>query len=85
MKPTKVNVYEADLGRFQGDTFWGGVLMKLKKLGTAIEMVKGPKMNIDDHDYRWVDDKINYLESEGKLLTKDDMERANDLWTCYGK
>ena len=76
---------EADLDRFKGDTFWGGVLMKLKKLGTAIEMKKGPKMNIDDHDYRWVDDKINYLESEGKVLNKDDMERANDLWTSYGK
>ena len=76
---------ETDLGRFRGDTFWGGVLMKLKKLGTAIEMKKGPKMNIDDHDYRWVDDKINYLESEGKVLNKDDMERANDLWTSYGK
>ena len=76
---------EADLNRFRGDTFWGGVLMKLKKLGTAIEMKKGPKMNIDDHDYRWVDDKINYLESEGRVLNKDDMERANDLWTSYGK
>ena len=91
MKPTKKKpasvspVDSADLGRFRGDTFWGGVLMKLKKLGTAIEMKKGPSMNIDDHDYRWVDDKINYLESEGKLLNKDDMERANDLWTMYGR
>ena len=83
MKPTKVKT--ADLDRFKGDTFWGGVLMKLKKLGTAIEMKKGPKMNIDDHDYRWVDDRINYLESEGRVLNKDDMERANDLWTSYGK
>ena len=83
MKPTKLKT--ADLDRFKGDSFWGGVLMKLKKLGTAIEMKKGPSMNIDDHDYRWVDDKINYLESEGKLLNKDDMERANDLWTMYGR
>ena len=78
-------VKTADLDRFKGDSFWGGVLMKLKKLGTAIEMKKGPQMNIDDHDYRWVDDKINYLESEGRVLNKDDMERANDLWTSYGK
>ena len=83
MRPTKVKM--ADTDRFRGDTFWGKVLMKLKKLGTAIEMKKGPSMNIDDHDYRWVDDKINYLESEGKLLNKDDMERANDLWTMYGR
>ena len=38
MKPTKVKV--ADVDRFRGDTFWGKVLMKLKKLGTAIEMNK---------------------------------------------
>ena len=45
-KPAK----RADTDRFRGDTFWGGVMMKLKKLGTAIEMKKGPQMNIDDHD-----------------------------------
>ena len=86
MKPTKFKVVHpgTDLGRFQGDTFWGGVMMKLKKLGTAIEMAKGPKMNIDDHDYRWVDDKIEYMEQAGRQLTKDDMERANELWRIYG-
>ena len=84
MKPTKVNVYEADLGRFQGDTFWGGVLMKLKKLGTAIEMKKGPSMNIDDHDYRWVDDRIKYMEEGTYKFTKEDMEQANELWRIYG-
>ena len=88
MKPTKKKPAKrktTGVDRFRGDTFWGKVLMKLKKLGTAIEMKKGPSMNIDDHYYRWVDDKINYLESEGKLLNKDDMERANDLWTMYGR
>ena len=72
------------LGRFQGDTFWGGVLMKLKKLGTAIEMFHGEKMNIDDVDYRWVDDRINYLESDGRKLSTDEMRVANNLWTKYG-
>ena len=76
---------EADLGRFQGDTFWGGVLMKLKKLGTAIEMYYGEKMNIDNFDYRWVDDRINYLEKDGRKLTKDEMINANILWMKYGK
>ena len=74
---------EADLGRFKGDTFWGGVLMKLKKLGTAIEMFHGPKMNIDDLDYRWVDDRINYLEAEGRKLDKEEMKKANKLWLQY--
>ena len=78
MKPTKGPI------RKDYDTPAGKKLMKLKKLGTAIEMAKGPKMNIDDHDYRWVDYKIEYMEQAGKQLTKDDMERANELWRIYG-
>ena len=81
MKPTKVKT--ADLDRFKGDSFWGKVLMKLKKLGTAIEMQKGPEMNIDDSDYRWVDDRINYLESEGRGLDRGEMKMANELWEIY--
>ena len=91
MKPTKrhravkrpAKRTTADTDRFRGDTVWGGVLMKLKKLGTAIEMFHGEKMNIDDVDYRWVDDRINYLESEGRVLTKEEMKTANSLWTRY--
>ena len=82
MKPSKKK--PADLGRFRGDTFWGGVLMKLKKLGTAIEMKKGTSMDIDDPHYRWVDDRINYLQSEGRKLSKKEMVAANDLWRMYG-
>ena len=88
MKPTKKATAKkkpADVDRFRGDTFWGKVLMKLKKLGTAIEMQKGPEMNMDDSDYRWVDDRINYLQSEGRTLSKDEMEQANELWGIYGK
>ena len=80
MKPTKA----VDTDRFRGDTFWGKVLMKLKKLGTAIEMKKGVEMDIDDPHYRWVDDRINYLQSEGRKLTKKEMEAANNLWEMYG-
>tara|TARA_R110000824_G_scaffold246127_1_gene435232 strand:- start:540 stop:776 length:237 start_codon:yes stop_codon:yes gene_type:complete len=68
----------------KGDTPRGMLTMKLKKLGTAIEMKKGPQMNIDDHDYRWVDDKIRFLVRDEIDLTKDDMERANELWRIYG-
>ena len=79
-KPAK----RADTDRFRGDTFWGGVLMKLKKLGTAIEMAKGPEMNIDDHDYRWAKDRLEYMEEEGRRLTKEEMEQANEYWRIYG-
>ena len=88
MKPTKKKPAKrktTGVDRFRGDTFWGGVLMKLKKLGTAIEMKKGPSMNIDDHDQRWVDDRINYLQSEGRTLSKEEMEQANEYWRIYGR
>ena len=64
---------------------WNMIFGKLKKLGTAIEMYFGPSMNIDNVDYRWVNDRIEYYESEERLLTKDEMQTANDLWKKYGK
>ena len=41
-------------------------------------------MNIDNVDYRWVNDRIEYYEGEDRLLTKDEMLVANNLWTKYG-
>ena len=87
MKPTKKKPAKrktTGVDRFRGDTFWGGVLMKLKKLGTAIEMKKGPEMNIDDHDYRWAKDRLEYMEEEGRRLSRGEMEQANELWRIYG-
>ena len=66
-------------------TFWDSVFAKLRKLGTAIEMKLGPSMNIDDVDYRWVNDRIEYYEAEERLLTKEEFEEANWLWKKYGK
>ena len=63
---------------------WDMIFGKLKKLGTAIEMFKGPSMSIDDTEYRWVNDRIEYYESEKRLLTKDEMQTANDMWNKYG-
>ena len=61
----------------------GDTIPKLVKLVVAIENKKGPQMNIDDHDYRWAKDRLEYMEEEGRRLTKDDMERANELWRIY--
>tara|TARA_B100001250_G_C19793262_1_gene787533 strand:+ start:529 stop:771 length:243 start_codon:yes stop_codon:yes gene_type:complete len=80
MKPTK----KKPAKRKNGDTPKGMLIMKLKKLATAIEMKKGPSMDIDDYDYRWVDDKIQYLESNTITFTKENMEQANELWRIYG-
>jgi len=63
---------------------WDMLFGKLKKLGTAIEMAKGPGMSIDDTEYRWVNDRIEYYESEERLLNKAEMENANKLWRKYG-
>jgi|TARA_B100000085_G_C18137740_1_gene348023 hypothetical protein len=64
---------------------WDIIFGKLKKLGTAIEMYWGDHMNIDDVHYRWVNDRIEYYEAEDRLLTKEEMETANQLWKKYGK
>ena len=80
MKPTKKKTAK----RKNGDTAKGMLIMKLKKLATAIEMKKGPSMNIDDHDYRWVDDRIRFMERDDLELTKEMMEQANELWRIYG-
>ena len=62
---------------------WNMIFGKLKKLGTAIEMYFGPSMNIDQPDYRWVNDRIEYYEKEGRLLTKEEMKIANIYWNKY--
>ena len=80
MKPTK----KKPAKRKNYDTPKGMLIMKLKKLATAIEMKKGPSMSIDDYDYRWCTDRINYMKNRTYKLTKDDMIFANELWKIYG-
>ena len=80
MKPTKKKTAK----RKNGDTPKGMLIMKLKKLGTAIEMKKGTSMDIDDPHYRWVDDRIRFMERDEYELTKENMEQANELWRIYG-
>ena len=64
---------------------WREIFGKMRKLGTAIEMSKGPGMSIDDTEYRWVNDRIEYFDNDKRLLTKDEMQTANELWKKYGK
>ena len=63
---------------------WDMIFGKLKKLATAIEMYYGPSMDIDNVEYRWVNDRIEYYEAEERLLTKDEMLAANVYWKKYG-
>ena len=64
--------------------FWDMMFGKMKKLGTAIEMAKGPGMSIDDTEHYWVNDRIEYYETDGRLLTKKEMKIANEMWKKYG-
>ena len=64
--------------------FWDMVFGKLKKLGTAIEMYYGGDMDIDNQEYRWIDDRIKYYEKNDRLLTKQEMSIANLYWKKYG-
>ena len=82
MKPTRLADVLDD--KVVDKTFWDIMFGKFKKLATAIEMAKGPHMPIDDIDYRWVDDRIRYYERDERLLTKDEMRVANNLWKKYG-
>ena len=63
---------------------WNMIFGKLKKLGTAIEMYYGSSMSIDNVEYRWVNDRIEYYEGEERLLTKEEMTTANEMWKKYG-
>ena len=62
---------------------WREIFGKMRKLGTAIEMSKGPDMSIDDTEYRWVNDRIECFDNDKRLLTKDEMTIANNLWKKY--
>ena len=62
---------------------WREIFSKMRKLGTAIEMYYGEKMNIDNVDYRWVNDRIEYFDNNKRLLTKDEMQTANEMWKKY--
>ena len=61
----------------------GDTILKLVRLVSAIETQKGPQMNIDDSDYRWVQDRIEYMENGSYIFTKENMEQANELWRIY--
>jgi len=63
--------------------FWDMVFGKLKKLGTAIEMYYGGDMDIDNMEYRWVDDRIKHYEKNDRLLNKQEMSIANLYWKKY--
>ena len=65
--------------------FWQKMFDKMSVLAVKIENAKGSNMSIDDPEYRWVTDRLEYWTSEERLLTKEEMLKANDLWRIYGR
>ena len=69
----------------KGTSKWDMIFGKMKKLATAIEMYYGGDMDIDNLEYRWVDDRIKHYEKRNRLLNKQEMRIANFYWKKYGK
>ena len=85
MKPSKTRLKDVLDDKPIDKKAWDIIFGKLKKLGTAIEMYYGGDMDIDNMEYRWVDDRIRYYENDYRLLTKQEMQIANLYWKKYGK
>ena len=66
-------------------TFWEKVFTKMSLLQAHIEKAKGPSMSIDDKEYRWVSDRLEYWDSEERILSKEEMKVANKMWKQYNK
>ena len=60
--------------------FWDKMFKKMRLLLIKIE---NTNPSIDDVDLRWVSDRIEYYEVEDRLLSKEEMKTANDLWKKY--
>ena len=60
--------------------FWNKIFSKMNILLVAIEKTNP---SIDDYDLRWVSDRIEYWNSEERLLSKEEMETANNLYRKY--
>ena len=53
--------------------------LNIKKV---VERFEG-NLDIDDKEWRWVQDRIEYWNSEERLLTSHEMEQANHYWKKY--
>ena len=62
--------------------FWDSMFAKMNTLLVAMEKAKG-NYDIDDHEIRWVSDRIEYWNSEERVLTKNEMLTANVYWKKY--
>ena len=64
--------------------FWDKIFKKMGILLKLIEACK-PNHDIDDTEYKWVEDRMTYWNTDNRILTKDEMRVANNLWNVYGR
>jgi len=60
--------------------FWNGIFAKMNQLLVVIE---NTNPSIDDPELRWVSDRIEYWNSEERVLTKQEMQIGNLYWKKY--
>ena len=72
MKPSKEIIFNK--------TFWDKMFKKMRLLLIKIERTNP---SIDDTDLRWVSDRCEYYESEERILSKGEMETANNLYRKF--
>ena len=63
--------------------FWSNTFGKLGVLVDLIMECK-PNYDIDDPEIRWITDRINYWQTDDRILTKEEMQIANLYWKKYG-
>ena len=60
--------------------FWDRVFKKMRLLLIKIE---NTNPSIDDVELRWVSDRIEYWDTNDRILTKNEMLSANLYWDKY--
>ena len=62
--------------------FWSDVY---DRMGILLDLMLECKGNydIDDPEIRWVNDRIEYWQNDGRLLDKNEMLTANLYWKKY--
>ena len=62
--------------------FWDKMFSKMNTLLVLVKELKG-NYDMDDTDIRWVEDRIEYFNKDGRVLNQDEMRVANNLWIKY--
>ena len=60
--------------------FWNGIFSKMNQL---LVLIENTNPSIDDQELRWVSDRIEYWNSEERILSKEEMQIANLYYKKY--